>query len=283
MLATGACAAGILLGAVPFVCAQTASPVSRPQAVVADHDEPDFALVNLPTTRPLPRFKSSFHLTHRFLGNLRQGSFTDNLGNVFGLDNGAVIGIEYRFAVADKLQAVFYRSSADKTIQFSAKLDAIQQSGSVPVSVSAVASIEGNHNFGWSDGNVAAGSRGHKSPALGMVVSRTFGARMAVYAVPVWVHNSLVLDDSRRDTLVLGTGARVQIRPTVYLVGEVAPRLGGYAPGKAEFGFGVEKRAGWHMFQLTFSNSTSTTFGQIAGGGFPTTIYLGFNLGRKFL
>lgn len=286
----GAVVTAGLLGVPSIVCAQApaSAPVTAPQAVVVEENELDFSIINLPTSRPLPRFKSSFHLTHRFLGNLRQGSFKDNLGNVFGVDNGAVVGIEYRFAVTDSLQAAFYRSSADKTIQFSARFDALRQTEKMPVSVSLIGSVEGNQNFGLltsgDDHSHTAGTHEHKAPAVGGVISRTFGQRAAFYAVPVFVHNSLKLDDtSHRNTFVLGMGARLQVRPTVYLVGEVAPRLKGYAPGKPEFGFGIEKRAGWHVFQLTFSNSSATTFGQIARGGFPTTIYLGFNLGRKFL
>lgn len=274
---SGVGVAGVFLAAAVTASAQT----SRPQPVVVEAPEPDFSLVNLPTTRSLPKFKSSFHLTHRFLGNLRQNSFSDNLGNVFGLDNGAMVGLEYRVALSDRVQAVFYRTSVDKTIQFSAKFDAIRQGGSVPVSLSAIVSVEGNHNFGLQD---SLGGVTYKSPAVGAVISRTFGGHAAFYAVPMFVHNSLELADGiNRDTFMLGTGARIQVRPTVYLVGDVTPRLSGYAPGPPVFGFGIEKRAGWHMFQLNFSNSTSTTFGQVARGGFPTTIYLGFNLGRKFL
>lgn len=251
-------------------------------------DEADFAVVNLPTTASLQRFQSNFHLTHRFLGNLKQSSFADNLSNIFGLDNGAVIGLEYRFAFTDSLQGVFYRNSADKTVQFSARFDAVRQSEKLPASLSFIASVEGNQNFGLIDAGEghshAEGAHKHKEPALAAVVSRTFGDAASLYAVPTFVHNSLkVDDDSHRDTFYVGVGARVQVRPTWYVVAEVSPRLAGYAPGSPEFGFGFEKRAGWHMFQLTFSNATATTFGQVARGGFPTTIYFGFNLGRKFL
>jgi hypothetical protein len=63
---------------------------------------------------------------------------------------------------------------------------------------------------------------------------------------------------------------------------EVSLRVDGYSPGPHVFGFGIEKRAGQHMFQLNLTNAFGTTFGQIARGGFPTTLYLGFNLARKF-
>jgi hypothetical protein len=85
-----------------------------------------------------------------------------------------------------------------------------------------------------------------------------------------------------RDTFVMGVGGRVRLLDTVYLVGEVAPRLSGYAPGKVAYGFGLEKRKGLHQFMMTFTNSQGSTFGQIARGGFPDSLFLGFNLTRKF-
>ena len=81
----------------------------------------------------------------------------------------------------------------------------------------------------------------------------------------------------------LSGAGRVRVADGLYVVAEMTPRLSGYAPGATEFGFGVERKVGGHMFQITFANTTSTTFGQVARGGFPTTLYLGFNLGRKFL
>jgi hypothetical protein len=62
----------------------------------------------------------------------------------------------------------------------------------------------------------------------------------------------------------------------------MTPRVNGYAPDEHQYGFGVEKRVGGHAFSLTFTNSFGTTYGQIARGGTANTLYLGFNLGRKF-
>ena len=36
------------------------------------------------------------------------------------------------------------------------------------------------------------------------------------------------------------------------------------------------------MFQLNLGNSQISTFGQLARGGFPQSLFLGFNLARKF-
>ena len=67
------------------------------------------------------------------------------------------------------------------------------------------------------------------TPALGVVVSRELGGYGAIYVEPMWVNNSNPLpseltDDN--DTFTLGIGARLRIRPTVYLVGEFIPRVG---------------------------------------------------------
>jgi opacity protein-like surface antigen len=233
--------------------------------------EPDFRVLNLPSTLRLPRHGSSFQLTHRFNGNLRRGSLGGNAGNLFGLDQGAAVGFEYRFGIARHLQAAVYRTAIDKTFQFYGKYDAVRQDDSIPVSLSALVSVEGADNF-----------QERYSPALGVAVSRIVADRLAVYATPIWVHNTAAILNTDRDTFFVGIGGRVRVSSTVYVVGEVAPRAGGYSPDKPAYGFAIEKRAGGHLFQLNFNNGQGTTFGQLARGGFPESLYLGFNLARKF-
>jgi opacity protein-like surface antigen len=233
--------------------------------------EPDFRVLNLPSTLRLPLHGSNFELTHRFNGNLRQGSFSDNAGNLFGLDQGAVVGFEYRFGVATHLQAVVYRTAIDKTLELYAKYDAVRQHGPVPVSLSALLSVEGVDNF-----------QEQYSPALGLVVSRMVADRVAAYATPVWVHNTAAALNIERDTLFVGVGGRVRVSSSVYVVGEVAPRANGYSPDRPAYGFGIEKRIGGHLFQLNFNNGQGTTLAQLARGGFSDSLYLGFNLARKF-
>ena len=108
------------------------------------------------------------------------------------------------------------------------------------------------------------------------------GSRVAAYAVPIWVHNTAAALDVDRDTTIFGIGGRFRVGSSVYLVGEVSPRMNGYSPGQPEFGFGFEKRVGGHLFQVNFTNTSAMTYGQVARGGFADTLYLGFNLARKF-
>jgi len=255
---------------------------NSPQALIVASDEdddavlrplqPDFTLINLPTTLPLPAHKSNFRLTHRFNGNLRLGGFGSQAGNLFGLDEGATVGLEYRFAVARHIEAAVYRTTFNRTTQFYGKYDALHQNARTPVGLSAIVTVEGVNNF-----------RDRYAPGIGASISRDVANVMALYAVPMWVHNSAAATGVVHETVMVGLGASVRVRPTLFLVGEITPRVGGYVAGDPEYGFGLSKRVGGHVFDLTFTNTTQgTTFAQMARGGFPKSLYLGFNLARKF-
>lgn len=253
-------------------------PAAASAATAQDDDdaalqpaEPDFRLINLPTTLRLPKFKSDFFLSHRFAGNLRRGSFGDQAGHLFGIDEGATIGFEYRFAIAKHLELAAYRTNFGRTIQIYGKYDAIHQHESIPLSGSLIVSTEGTDNL-----------QQDYAPAIGLTISRLINEVAAVYVVPTFVHNSAAVTGLDRDTTFLGVGGRLRFRPTAYLVVEVSPRLSGYAPGRALYGFAIEKRAGGHVFQLNFTNGVGTTPAQIARGGQRDQLALGFNLSRKF-
>jgi len=233
--------------------------------------EPDFRVVNLPTPMRLPRGKGNFTLTHRFGGNFRHGSFSSQASNLFGLDEGATIGLEYRYGVARHLEAVVYRTSFSRTWQLSAKYDALRQRPSMPVSLAVMASDEGINNF-----------KNDHAQAVAVTVGRALGEVANVYAVPTLALNSAAAAGIRRNTVYVGVGARLRIRPTVYVSGDVLPRLGGYAPGTRAFGVALEKRVGGHLFQINLSNTAGSTPVQLARGGSPRSLSLGFNLTRKF-
>jgi hypothetical protein len=221
---------------------------------------------------PLPVHKSNFRLTHRFNGNLRLGGFGTQAGNLFGLDEGATVGLEYRVAVAKHIQAAVYRTTFNRTTEFYGKYDAFHQNARTPVGLSAIATVEGVNNF-----------REQYAPGIGASISRDIANVIALYAVPMWVHNSAAATGVVHETVMVGLGASVRVRPTLFLVGEITPRVGGYVAGDPEYGFGLAKRVGGHVFDLTFTNTTQgTTFAQMARGGFPKSLYLGFNLARKF-
>jgi hypothetical protein len=236
--------------------------------------QPDFTLITLPTTLRMPRMKSSFRVTHRFLRSLGQGDFGSLLEDFFGIDSGAAIGLEYRFGIM-RGTYVGIRRTNNRTIEFQAEHNLLSQRDSRPVGLSAFASIDGTNNF-----------RDSYTPALGVAISRTLGRAGTVYVDPMWVNNSNPLPSQLADdnnTFLVGLGTRLRIRPSLYLVGEIVPRVAGFDPGVNHASFGIEKLLGGHVFQLNFSNGFGTTMGQIARGGTSNDDwYLGFNISRKF-
>ena len=234
--------------------------------------EPDFKVVDIPTTLPLPLHAGNFELTHRFAGNWRGRDFSDLASDLFGIDEGATINFGYRFGLFKHTEVAASRTNFNRTIQLQGKYDAFHEDQGKPVGFSAIASVEGVDNF--SD---------QFAPALGVSISRTLGKVAAVYFDPFWVHNSAAATGESRDTGFIGVGGRVRLRAGLFVLAEVSPRVGGYAPGDPLYAFGVEARVGGHVFQLNWGNSTAgATYAQIARGGNPNGLFLGFNLSRKF-
>jgi hypothetical protein len=247
-------------------------PAAQPDDPDLDFNpaQPDFVLGALPTTLRLPRNKMTFRLTHRFNEPLDESRLAD----MFGMDSGALIGLEFRYGVISGGQVGFYRTS-DRTIEFFTQYEVAKQGRTLPFGIAAYASIEGTNNF--SD---------KYSPGIGAVISRELGTRAAVYAEPFWVNNSNPEPSDLVDhnsTSFMGFGIRLRVLSSTYLVAEAAPRLAGYSPGTTHVSFGIEQRAGGHLFQLTFANNPGTTLANVSRGGPEgNNWYLGFNLARKF-
>jgi hypothetical protein len=233
--------------------------------------QPDFTLLTLPTTLRLPRHKMAFRVTHRFGRPLGQGDFGDLAADLFGLDSGAQIGMEFRYGLVRGGQLGIYRTS-NRTIQFFGQYELLSQK-TFPLSIDIVANVDGTNNF-----------QDTYSPGVSAVFSREVGERAAFYLQPAWINNTNpqpkeIVDDN--DTILVGVGGRVNVRGRTYLVIEVAPRVGGFTPGDTHVSFGVEQQAGGHVFQLNVSNGIGTTLAQVARGG-TSDWHLGFAISRKF-
>lgn len=261
--------------------APQAAPAAAPAAKEEERDDavfnpaqPDFTLITLPTGLRLPQWKSAFRVTHRFSRPLGEGSFGDLASDLFAFDSAAQIGLEYRIGLLPGLQGGLQRTS-DRDIQFFLQYSVIEQSRSMPVSISAIGSVDGTNNF-----------RDSHSPGIGAIVGRTFSKLGALYVEPIYINNSnpdpKELAD-HNDTFFIGIGGRIQIRKDTYIVAEATPRVAGYKPGVNGGGFGIEKHVGGHIFQLNFGKGFGTTMAQIARGGPESNDwFIGFNLSRKF-
>jgi hypothetical protein len=271
--------------------AQTPDPAAPPPAPA----EVELNIINLPTTQSIKLHGSYFRLTHRFARDMRRGDFGQLAEDLFALDNGAIIGLEYRFGITSDLQAGVHRSILSRTIQMFGRYDRWRQNEQLPVSISLIGSVEGLDNF-----------TEHYQPTIAASISRAFGRTLVLYTVPMYVANTAAADfveghdehahdigevveqpladehAGHDDTFMLGLGGRLRLRPTVYVSAEVSPRLAGYDPLRATWGFALEKKTEGHTMQINFTNSWATTFGQLARVGSEHDIYLGFNITRRF-
>ena len=255
----------------------TASAASAPAVQDDDPDrdpndsQPDFYVATLNTNLRLPNHKMAFRLTHRFLRRLGDGDFDDLAGRFFGLESGAQIGLELKYAPFRGAQIGFYRTS-DRTIQLQGQYNFIRD-GNGPIGLSTVVNVDGTDNF--SD---------EFSPGVALVLSRELGDRGAIYLQPSWIGNTNLITDQGDDyTAMAGLGIRLRAARNTYFFVEGSPRFAGYKQGVTMISFGLEQRAGGHVFQLNFSNGFGTTLAQVArGGSRRDDWYLGFNLSRKF-
>lgn len=285
------------------------SAQSLPAAGAGDTDleldaaQPDFTVVNLPTTLRLPKGKSAFRVTHRFGRTLTRGSFADAAGSLFGIDDGAQIGLEYRYGLWSGVQVGLYRTS-DKTVEFFGQYDWLRQGTSAPVSLDVVATVEELNNF--HKGSVVEPEDNEYATAVGVVVSRTIHDAAAIYLQPMFVAHANVYSTAGclehlehghelpgcatatttgvdSNTFLVGLSTRIRVRQATYVVASMAPRLGGFRPDVALASFGIEQRMGGHTFQLNFSNSLGSTMAQIARGASNSSDwFMGFNISRKF-
>src|SRR5512134_232539 len=81
------------------------------------------------------------------------------------------------------LQVAVHRTILSKTIQFFGRFDGWRQGEPLPFALSLVGSVEGLNNM-----------REHHQPAVAVVLSRTLGRAVALYATPAFVANTRAAD-----------------------------------------------------------------------------------------
>ena len=115
-----------------------------------DPAQPDFTVINLPTTGQVPRHKFAFRLTHRFSRPLdgfdNDFDFGELVDELFGFDSAARIGLELRFGLMEGTQVGIHRTN-DKTIQFFGQREILRQGTGMPVAIDALVTVEGLDNF----------------------------------------------------------------------------------------------------------------------------------------
>ena len=260
--------------------AQTTTPYTPLQPIpVGD------LLLTLPSSHIPAQGTGEIRFSHRFNQSIDQGHAFRSL---FGLDSGANVGIGLSYVPFRDVQLALLRTNTLETYELSAKYVVTQQARSLPFSTAVRAGADARTQQGIDD---------RTSFFVQGIVSRQFGNRFDLYAVPTYItkagrgtkgNRSAALFDHAFNVPV---GALVQIRPGISIVAEVIPPNHDLPSTlKADLGWsvGIKKAVGGHLFEILLTNSNGMTTDQYVTSTFNGAPFnsgdlrLGFNIERRF-
>lgn len=221
-----------------------------------------------------------FIITHRF-GTLNSGAY-----EAFGLDNSVIrLGLEY--GITDRLMVGIGRSSSDKTLDYFGKYKILQQSSTMPVSVTAFASAAylGLKNDLTNELNTTD----KMAYTTQLIIARKLSSRVSLQLSPAYLYQATVDQDLTVNNLMsLGMAGRFKITKSMALLLEYTLRINDKAnsPAQDAFGLCVEFETGGHVFQLVFTNTLGMVERQFMAETtedfFDGDIHFGFNITRAF-
>ena len=226
--------------------------------------------------------------THRFAQSLDQGSFSDRLHSLWGLDSNADVGIGLSYAIRPDLQFSFYRSNALDDIELGAKYVVIQQAEAVPFSIA----LRGGGDF-----RTEAGLLERTSVFAQAIISRQFGKRAEIFAIPTFVTNAGRALSGDQSTALFEHAVNVPIgfawvmTDALSIVGELIPKnrdLPDSLHADFAWSLGLKRAIGGHYFEILLTNSNATHADQYVTSTYMGTplnksdIHLGFNIERRF-
>jgi hypothetical protein len=245
-------------------------------------------LLNLPTSHMASKGTWDVKFTHRFNQSLDQGSFSDRIHSLYGLDSNADVGIGLSYVIARDLELAFYRSNALDDIEFAARYNIFQQAPAIPFSSALRIGGDWRTERGVSD---------RTSGFAQLIVSRQFGKRMEISAIPTYVTDAgrAISGDASvalfQHAFNVPVGIAIQMRPGLSLVGEITPKNRDLPKDMhADLGWaiGLKRVVGGHYFEILISNSNATHVDQYVTSTYQGSplqrgdLHLGFNIERRF-
>ena len=246
-------------------------------------------LLSLPTSHIPTEGTWEVKFTHRFNQSLDQGSFSDRVHSLWGLDSNADVGIGFSYVINRDLQATFVRSNASDDIEASLKYVVLQQAQAIPFSLAVRGGMD------WRTERDIVDRTSYFAQA---VMSRQFGGHAEVFMIPTFVTNAgRAVNGSLsvalfRHAFNVPVGAAVMIRPGLSVVAEITPRNRDLPTSMkgGDFGWalGLKRAIGGHYFEILLTNTNATHADQYVTStyqGSPlnkSDIHLGFNIERRF-
>jgi len=224
-----------------------------------------------------------FLFSHNF-GTINSGAST-----LFGFDN-AQVRIALEYAITDRLEVGFGRSSREKTLDGFLKYRLLRQSTglhAMPFSVTLLASsavttqkfADGlNHTFGL-----------RSAYTYQALLARKFSPEFSFQVMPTLIHRNLVTrEGENNDVYAIGGGGRYKLTKRFSVNAEYHYLLSRFTADHQynSAGVGVDIETGGHIFQLHVTNSPGLVEKQFIAETdntfFSGNLYYGFIVSRNF-
>lgn len=283
--------------AAKLIAAPPPPPPEPGVAILPLRNQPTFDhyLVNLPTTRPYDRGSISVRFTHRFTQPLFRvaggcGGGCAGGSDLLGFDSFSYSSLGGAVGITNRLAAIVYRSPLDRNVEMGGVFHLLKQQGNVPFSASLRATMETRRLFVPAD----RGFRRFQTANLVFPISRSFSTIAEAFVVPMMSFKANPFASSSSSTPLtpegetrehqgaIGLGASIRFRPRSAFVMEWMPRIAGYRAGDTRntYSFGILRSTNRHVFELTLTNSFTTTTSQSIATG-SRDFSLGFNIYRQ--
>jgi hypothetical protein len=245
-------------------------------------------LLSLPSPNLQPYGMWELKFSHRFNQSLSNGSFSDQVHSLFGLDTNADVVFGLSWALRRNLQLSIARSNTNDTLEAAAKYVVLRQAPKMPLSLT----VRGGTDIRTER------DRGDRTSFFAQaIVSHQFARKAEIFAIPTFATNAGRAVNGTGSGALFDTafnipvGVAYMLSQPVALVAEIIPPNGDLPSGmKADFGwaFGIKRTIGDHWFELMLTNNQATLVDQYVTTTFQGTpldagdVRLGFNIERRF-
>ena len=270
----------VLLIAVPLF-AQVETPILRPLPV-------GDVLLSLPSNQVAPHGQWEMKFTHRFNQSISEGSFSDQVHSLFGLDTNADVVFGVSYSMRPNLQVSLMRSNVNDTLEGAAKYVVLRQTEGAPLTLAA---------RGGFDIRTEKEIEDRTSFFAQAIVSRQFGRKAELFIMPTFATNAGRQVDGNDSVALFEHAFNVPVglvwmlRPGFAAVLEVTPvntDLPDEMGGDLGWALGVKRNIGGHWFEILLTNSQTTLVDQYVTSTFQGSpldldqVHLGFNIERRF-